>query len=60
MGIEGGQWENRSVDVSTEVENHDEVEETDDEKDEQALGDYENNTQSNEESPVIPERSERT
>ena len=50
----------RSIDVSTEVESHDEVKETDDGKDEQALSDHQNNTRSSEESPVIPRRSERT
>ena len=47
-------------DVSTEVESHDDAKETDDQKDEQALSDHENNTQSKEESPVTPQYSECT
>ena len=47
------------IDVSTEVESHDEAKETDEEKEEQPLGDHENKTRSDEESPVIPRRSER-
>ena len=60
LGIKGGHWENvaldaiRSVDVRTEAESHDEAKEIDDGKDMQALSDHENNTQCNEESPVIP------
>ena len=44
--------------MSTEAKSHDEAKETDEEKEEQALSDHENKTQSNEESPVIPRRSE--
>lgn len=50
----------RSIDVSTEAESHDEAKEANEEKEEQALSDHENSTQSDDESPVIPRRSERT
>ena len=58
LGFEKEQQKNLSqpINVSTEVESHDEAKETD----EQALGDHENKTHSDEESPVIPRHSERT
>ena len=50
----------RPINVSTEAESHNEAKETDEEKEEQALSDHENKTQSDEESPVIPRHSECT
>ena len=62
LGIEKEQQKNftqdtsRPIHVSTEAKSHDEAKE---EKEEQALSDHENKTQSDEESPV-PRRSEHT
>ena len=46
--------------MSTEAKSHDKAKEANEEKEEQALRDHENNTQTDDESPVIPWHSEHT
>ena len=46
--------------MSTEAESHDKAKEVNEENEEQALSDHENNIQFDDESPVIPQRSEHT